>query len=164
MNYELAWIGSPVEPPVEPLPATPRQSCAPACRCSPCPPAHPCTALSPSLLQGRLYWGSALVAPDVTSVAVREGGPGGSALLLTTRSSAMHILFLRQLAASLAQAQQQGADRPGAHGLQGLGAHLGPQTLAAPGGEGADGDVDFAPGRAGSNRHVLDRWPHRPTP
>lgn len=59
------------------------------------PPCAPAVGLTRA---GQLYWGSALVAPDVTSVAARAGGPGGPALLYCTRRSLMYTVFLSQLA------------------------------------------------------------------
>ncbi|KAF5832885.1 IKI3 family-domain-containing protein [Dunaliella salina] len=46
---------------------------------------------------GYLYWGAMLVAPDVTSLTTRTGGPGGPALLFCSRRSLMYTVFLAQL-------------------------------------------------------------------
>ncbi|EFJ51885.1 hypothetical protein VOLCADRAFT_87528, partial [Volvox carteri f. nagariensis] len=48
---------------------------------------------------GMLCWGSAVIATaDVTSVAVRARGPGGPALLYTTRKNLMYTVLMSQLA------------------------------------------------------------------
>lgn len=46
---------------------------------------------------GSLYWGQKLVASDVISVAVRGGGPGGPALLFTTRQAMLFVVMVSQL-------------------------------------------------------------------
>lgn len=46
---------------------------------------------------GGLYWGQKLVASDVISVAVRGGGPGGPALLFTTRQALLFVVMVGQL-------------------------------------------------------------------
>eukprot|EP00983_Pelagomonas_calceolata_P092097 1157626-Pelagomonas_calceolata.AAC.19 len=48
---------------------------------------------------GHLYWGAMLVAPEVTSLTTRTGGPGGPALLFCSRRSLMYTVFLAQLCA-----------------------------------------------------------------
>ncbi|GIL71049.1 hypothetical protein Vretimale_4117 [Volvox reticuliferus] len=55
----------------------------------------PLLGLSPS---GMLCWGSTVIAPaDVTSVAVRARGPGGPALLYTTRKNLLYTVLMSQL-------------------------------------------------------------------
>ncbi|GFR43050.1 hypothetical protein Agub_g4056, partial [Astrephomene gubernaculifera] len=47
---------------------------------------------------GCLSWGSAVIAPaDVTSLAVRAYGPGGPALLYTTRKNLLYTVLFSQL-------------------------------------------------------------------
>lgn len=56
---------------------------------------RPIIGLSAS--SGKLYWGSELVASEVTSFALRSGGAGGPALLYTTRRSLLYTVFFKQL-------------------------------------------------------------------
>ncbi len=49
---------------------------------------------------GQLYWGSRLVAPDVTSFATRSGGAGGPALLYCTRRNLLYTVFFTQARAA----------------------------------------------------------------
>jgi len=46
---------------------------------------------------GVLYWGSRVVAADVSSVAVRGGRPGGPALLYVTRTNLLYVVMVGQL-------------------------------------------------------------------
>jgi hypothetical protein len=46
---------------------------------------------------GVLCWGGRVVAGDVTSVAMRASGPGGPALLYTTRQSLLYVVMTSQL-------------------------------------------------------------------
>ena len=46
---------------------------------------------------GSLYWGSSLIASEVTSCTIRHGGAGGPALLYTTRRSLLYTVFFSQL-------------------------------------------------------------------
>lgn len=64
------------------------------------PASQPSTTAPPALglaAGGQLYWGRQLIAADVTSVAVRKEGPGGPALLYTTRQSMLYAVMLHQL-------------------------------------------------------------------
>ncbi|KAF6250794.1 IKI3 family-domain-containing protein [Scenedesmus sp. NREL 46B-D3] len=54
----------------------------------------PALGLTP---QGALYWGSKLLASDVTSFAVRGGGPGGAAVLYVTRQALLYVAMVSQL-------------------------------------------------------------------
>lgn len=54
----------------------------------------PAVGLSDS---GNLYWGQKLVASNVISIAVRGGGPGGPALLFTTRQALLIVVMVGQL-------------------------------------------------------------------
>ena len=56
---------------------------------------RPVVGLSGS--SGKLFWGSELIASEVTSFALRSGGAGGPALLYTTRRSLLYTVFFRQL-------------------------------------------------------------------
>ncbi|GAX74696.1 hypothetical protein CEUSTIGMA_g2144.t1 [Chlamydomonas eustigma] len=58
---------------------------------------HHAVAVGLSLKTGKLYWGSSLVASEVTSFAVRTGGAGGPALLYTTRKSLLYTVYFEQL-------------------------------------------------------------------
>lgn len=46
---------------------------------------------------GVLWWGGTKLAWDVTSAAVRGGGPGGPALLYVTRQHLMFTVLLSEL-------------------------------------------------------------------
>jgi hypothetical protein len=57
-------------------------------------------SLAPALgltSHGALYWGSKLLASDVTSFAVRGGGPGGPAVLYVTRQALLYVAMVSQL-------------------------------------------------------------------
>jgi hypothetical protein len=53
-------------------------------------PFSPCGPVLGLSRQGNLYWGANLVAPEVTSMVTRSGGPGGPALLFCSRRSLMY--------------------------------------------------------------------------
>ncbi|KAL4852847.1 Elongator complex protein 1 [Chlorella vulgaris] len=65
---------------------------------------------------GQLYWGSRLLASEVTSFAVRSSGPGGAYLLYTTQQHTLHTLPVSGLAASggAQWEQQQGMQQEAA--------------------------------------------------
>ena len=65
----------------------------------------PALGLSPT---GLLYWGQQQLAHDVTSVALRGGGPGGPALVYTTRNNLMYTVLLRELRRYLHQTVSNG--------------------------------------------------------
>jgi hypothetical protein len=54
-------------------------------------------AVGLSLKTGKLFWGSSLVATEVTSFAIRTGGAGGPALLYITRKSLLYTVYFGQL-------------------------------------------------------------------
>jgi elongator complex protein 1 len=57
-------------------------------------------SLAPALgltAHGALYWGSKLLASDVTSFALRGGGPGGPAVLFVTRQALLYVVMVSQL-------------------------------------------------------------------
>ncbi|KAG2445393.1 hypothetical protein HXX76_000015 [Chlamydomonas incerta] len=75
---------------------------APCAVVRPLPPTSPFGQDAAPLLGltrgGRLCWGAAVVAPaDVTSFALRAYGPGGPALLYTTRKNLLYTVLLTQL-------------------------------------------------------------------
>ncbi|KAG2431603.1 hypothetical protein HYH02_013296 [Chlamydomonas schloesseri] len=75
---------------------------APCAVVRPLPPSSPFGPDAAPLLGltrgGRLCWGGAVVAPaDVTSFALRAYGPGGPALLYTTRKNLLYTVLLAQL-------------------------------------------------------------------
>lgn len=86
--------------PGAPAPVDSTQGAPPAARANSKTRAAQVAAVAPAVGlsdSGGLYWGQKLVAGDVTSVAVRGGGPAGPALLFTTRQALMFVVMVRQL-------------------------------------------------------------------